>query len=72
MEKSIKQKKFIVDADGNRISVIVPINEYEKLLEALEELEDIRAYDKAKKSNPDFVESSAAFEEIENYHKKSK
>jgi PHD/YefM family antitoxin component YafN of YafNO toxin-antitoxin module len=37
-----------VDEKGKRVSVILPIEEYESMLEELEELEDIRAYDEAK------------------------
>jgi PHD/YefM family antitoxin component YafN of YafNO toxin-antitoxin module len=34
---------YIVDENGKRVSVILPVEEYERLLEELEELEDIRA-----------------------------
>jgi hypothetical protein len=39
---------FITDGKGKKISAVVPIKQYQLLLEELEELEDIRAYDKAK------------------------
>lgn len=39
---------FITDQKGNKISAVLPIKAYKQLLEDLEELEDIRAYDKAK------------------------
>jgi len=39
---------YITDDKGKKISVVLPIKQYEHLLEELEELEDIRAYDKAK------------------------
>jgi hypothetical protein len=39
---------FITDSAGKKISVVLPIKQYEQLLEDLEELDDIRAYDKAK------------------------
>ena len=42
------EARYIVDENGKRISVILPIEEYESMLEELEELEDIRAYDEAK------------------------
>ena len=32
------QPQFITDADGNKVSVILPINEYQELLEDLEDL----------------------------------
>lgn len=39
---------YIVDETGKRVSVVLPVEEYERLLEEAEELEDIRAYDEAK------------------------
>jgi len=39
---------FITDKKGKKISVILPIEEYERILEELDELEDIRLYDEAK------------------------
>lgn len=62
MKKSKKQKKYIVDENGKRISVILPIDQYEKLLEAWEELEDIIAYDKAKTSKSEYIYANIAFE----------
>lgn len=38
---------YITDAAGKRRSVILGIEEYEKLLAALEDLEDLRAADEA-------------------------
>jgi PHD/YefM family antitoxin component YafN of YafNO toxin-antitoxin module len=40
--------RYIADENGKRVSVILPIEEYEGMLGELEELEDIRAYDEAK------------------------
>jgi hypothetical protein len=40
--------RYIIDENGKRVSVILDIQEYERLLEELEVLEDIRAYDEAK------------------------
>lgn len=39
---------FITDQKGKKISAVVPIKAYKLILEELEELEDIRAFDKAK------------------------
>jgi len=39
---------YITDDKGKKISAVLPIKQYQLLLEELEELEDIRAYDKAK------------------------
>jgi hypothetical protein len=40
--------RYITDEQGNRREVILSIEDYEKLLEAAEELADIAAYDGAK------------------------
>ena len=42
---------FITDESGKKISAVLPIKLYQRLLEELEELKDIRAYDKAKAKN---------------------
>jgi len=42
------RENFVVDAKGNKIGVFLPITKYNKLLEELEELEDIKLYDKVK------------------------
>ena len=42
------EARYIVDEDGKRVSVILPIEEYERLIEALEDLDDVRVYDEAK------------------------
>ena len=47
--------QFITDEKGKRVSVIIPIEFYDKLLEALEELEDIRLYDEVKARNEEKV-----------------
>ncbi|NME71226.1 hypothetical protein [Flammeovirga aprica] len=43
--------QFVTDNQGNKLAVILPIDEYIKLLEELEELEDIKLYDEAKKKD---------------------
>jgi len=40
--------QYVVDENGKHVSVILPIEEYERLIEALEDLEDVRLYDEAK------------------------
>ena len=56
---------YVVDENGNRISVILDIDDYKKLLEELEELECIRAYDLAKASNDEVIPFEQAIAEIE-------
>jgi hypothetical protein len=43
--------QYITDKDGNKMSVVIPLDEYEQILEELDELDDIRLYDEAEKSN---------------------
>jgi PHD/YefM family antitoxin component YafN of YafNO toxin-antitoxin module len=43
--------QYLTDKAGNKSAVLLPIKEYEQLLEELEELEDIRLYDEAKKED---------------------
>ena len=44
------EEHYVVDEKGNRVGVLLDIQHYERLLEELEELESIRAYDAAKES----------------------
>lgn len=45
------REKYLTDEDGNRIGILLDIEEYQKLLEESEELEAIRAYDLAISAN---------------------
>jgi hypothetical protein len=40
--------QYITDKDGKKVSVVIPLAEYEQIIEELEELEDIKLYDEAK------------------------
>ena len=43
--------QFITDSEGNRISVVLPMEEYKALLEELDMADDVRLYDEAKKND---------------------
>ena len=43
--------KYIVDGNGKRISVILSIKDYAHLLDKIQELEDVKIYDKVKLKN---------------------
>ena len=43
--------QYITDHTGKKISVVLPVKEFDTILEDLEELEDIRLYDLAKAKN---------------------
>jgi hypothetical protein len=57
--------QYITDATGKKVSVILPIRDYEKILEELEELEDIKAYDRAKARKSEPIPFEQAVKEIE-------
>ncbi len=58
-------ERYIVDADGNRVGVVLDIAAYHTLLEELEELESLRAYDAAKASGDEAISFEHAVAEIE-------
>jgi len=43
--------QYIVNGNGKRISVVIPVKDYESMLDKIEELEDICAYDEVKAKN---------------------
>ena len=43
--------QYITDQKGKKISVVIPIAEYKQMLEELEDMEDVRLYDEAKKND---------------------
>lgn len=59
------RQQFIEDNQGHRVAVLLPIDEYNKMLEQLEEAEDIKAYDAAKASDDEIIPFDQAIKEIE-------
>jgi hypothetical protein len=57
-------EEYLVDEHGNRKAAVVPIAEWENILEALEELQDLRAYDAAKSRHSDAIPFEQAVSEI--------
>ena len=43
--------QFLTNEKGERIAVVIDIEEYERLIEAVEDAEDVRAYDEVKASD---------------------
>jgi hypothetical protein len=58
------KEKFVTDSQGNRIAVLVEVEEYRRLLDALEELESIRAYDSAVAVRDEAIPFDKAVEEL--------
>lgn len=59
------RQQFIEDKQGNKIAVLMPIDEYNKLLEQLEDIDDIRAYDAATAEDDEIIPFDQAVTEIE-------
>jgi len=57
-------QEYLIDENGKKKAVVVPFDEWKKIREALEELDDIRAYDKAKSKLSDHVLFDEAVEQI--------
>lgn len=59
--------EYIVDENLNRKSVVLPYAEWKNIVEEMEELDDIRAYDRAKNETQDeVVPFEQAVKEIKN------
>ncbi len=61
----IHGERFLVDEEGHRLGVVLDITAYQEILEDLEELESIRAYDAAKASDDDAIPFEQALTEIQ-------
>ncbi len=59
--KRKKSKKYVVDEKGRRTAVLLPIREYEELIEAAEQVDDIRHLEEGKAAGGD----SIPLEEVE-------
>lgn len=59
------KERYLVDDDGNRVGVVLNIKDYHRLLQELEELDSIRAYDAAKTSGDEAIPFEQAVAEIE-------
>jgi len=57
--------EYVVDKDKKPKAVLLPFEEWQKLTEELEELDDIRAYDAAKRSPQERIPFEQAVREIE-------
>lgn len=57
--------QYITDTKGRKVSVILPMRDFNKMIEELEELADIRAYDEAKANGEESIPLEQAIKEIE-------
>lgn len=63
------EEKYVTDKQGNRIGILLDIEEYQRLLEELDELEAIKAYDNAILSDDEEIPFEVAISEIESKRK---
>lgn len=57
--------RYLTDSQGARIAVVLDIEEYEALLDQLDELESIRAGDEAKASGDERIPFDQAVRQID-------
>ncbi len=63
-------QQYIKDNDGNESLVILPVTEFDAIMEELEDMEDVRLYDEAKKSDTgERIPMEEAFRIIETQRK---
>ena len=64
--------QYLTNAKGKKKAIVLPIKMYEKLLDKLDELEDIRLYNEAKKNEENYIPIDEVFKIIEVKRKKKK
>ena len=64
-----KERQFLVDERGQKIAVVINIQEYQGMLEELEDLEAIREFKEAKASGETPVPLDEAIARIERNRK---
>ncbi len=57
--------KYVVDSKKQPTAVLIPFSDWEKVVAELEELDDIRAYDKAKAASQKSIPFDQAVREIQ-------
>lgn len=69
MKSTLKPKKYVTNRRGQKVGVVLDIDEYKKMVADIEELESIRAFDAAKDSGDQIISFKSATEEIEHSRK---
>ena len=57
-------EEYLVDERGNRKAVVLPIAEWQEVLSALEDMEDVRVYDEAKSRPSEPIPFEVAVKEL--------
>jgi hypothetical protein len=62
--------QYLTNTKGKKLSVVLPLKDYKRMVEDLEELEDLRLYDAAKASKEKSLPATEVFAKIEAKRKK--
>lgn len=63
-------ENFVIDKKGHKLGVFLDIKTYKHMVDELEELDDIRAFDEAKAVKDEAIPFEKAVREIERKRKK--
>ena len=63
-------EQIITNKRGKAVAVQIPLTQYKKLLELAEEMEDIKAFDRAMKRKKEFIPFEQAIKELKAKRKK--
>lgn len=55
---TLSAPQYILDSKGAKTSVIISLKDYEKILEMIEDLEDVELYDEVKSRNEERISLS--------------
>jgi hypothetical protein len=69
MKSTLKPKKYVTNRRGQKVGVVIALEDYKKMVADLEELESIREYDAAKASGDEAIPFLRATQEIEHSRK---
>jgi hypothetical protein len=64
-------EQFVLNKKGKPIAVQLPVSQYKKLLELAEEMEEIKAYDRAMKRKHKYIPFDKAVKELKAKRKAS-
>ncbi len=63
--------QFITDNSGHKLAIILPIKDYNKMIEDLEDIDDIKMFDESKIGKREFKNAEDVFNEIEDSRKQA-
>lgn len=62
-------ERYVVDQAGNKVQVILDVEVFQRLLEELEMVEDVRLYDEARAAPTEVLPLEQAMAEIRDRHR---